>query len=76
MVFTDDNLKKLKAYLENTEGRFMTDPGVVQIIFERSEIKALISRLEAVENYRNSHPCQDSGCLTDLLWRKAAGKSG
>lgn len=65
MAFTDDNLKRLKEYIES--GRSIQDGRMT---------KALLARLEAAEEVCIwAHACYPEGIKARLnKWRKAAGK--
>lgn len=80
--FTDDDLKRLKEYVETCIANQEKDRGTADSILEVApyEFRALLARLEAAENFhrlvmenfraRMPQKLQDA----DEAWRKAAGK--
>ena len=81
MTFTDDDLKRLKEYVEKLSGMKISTMATV----DTPKLVALLARLEAAENVireadilEAEHCCEDCPCgyirMRLEAWLKAAGK--
>lgn len=61
MAFSNKQIKRLTSHM----GGWYLDNATVTAIFDR---------LSKAEKYIKDHPCQDSGCLSFIAWRRACGK--